>query len=193
MVTIPSSPSQRASLATRSAPDWLLPTLANFTALRAPSWWRCHAAELPYSVARAKQAHGRLPRDGRGPLLQRHALPRPARVAIKLAAQLPGSLTSALRVAPQADSGWPYSERWDSNPNSKPCTVTLVSPTAQAYRVGAGGSGLEVLPSALCQYVSIRGPPRNEGTHSGTAATAGSTHTIQIKPHIRAATIATTF
>ena len=56
-----------------------------------------------------------------------------------------------------ADSGWPYSERWDSNPNSKPCPVTLESPTVQTYQVGAGGSGLEVLPLALCQYVSIPG------------------------------------
>ena len=72
-----------------------------------------------------------------------------------------------------ADSGWPYSERWDSNPNSKPCPVTLVSPTVQTYQVGAGGSGLEVLPLALCQYVSIRVPPRNEeGTHLQSAFVA---------------------
>ena len=55
-----------------------------------------------------------------------------------------------------------------SNPNSKPCPVTLVSPTAQTYRVGAGGSGLEVLPLALCQYVSIPVPPRISSTQAFT-------------------------
>ena len=69
-----------------------------------------------------------------------------------------------LRVAPQADSGWPYNVRCNSNPNLNPCPVAPVGPAPQTYRVGAGGSRLELLLLTLCQKVSIRGRPGNGPT-----------------------------
>ena len=102
------------------------------------------AADKKY-WARALSTRETLPRGGHGLRLQRHGLPRRARVAIKLAAQLPGSPASSLGVAPLADLAWPYSVRSNPNPNFNPCPVAPVSPAAQTYRMGADDSRLKML------------------------------------------------